>query len=379
MPTTCDRRRRPKRATCGRCMPRTGPPGTRPPSDTRLAERGDRAHPRRRDQPVRRRGGADRRPARSMRPRDPPPMRRRSRHALALEPGRRRGRGHRLQSPDARSRTTPDRGDRRAGALDPGRRARRARTSSTGPATSSTPAAARCSGSRTSMPGPRWSRACSRPRGDSSSSRAIRRSGSSMSMTEGRWVATDYDYFGGPEASKGWAPEYIDHLSIDDADQHWKYARAWTLGEVITALLGAGLRLERVAEHPVDWWGGHADVRARGPWARPALVLDRRQGARRAGDQKNVVHHGSSIVRSSRSASMRAPGRCSSSPTRRRRRAGASRRDRPRRARRRRWSGRATVVVGAVGTVRTDVEADPEAPPTASASMTSRTTLPSPT
>jgi SAM-dependent methyltransferase len=78
---------------------------------------------------------------------------------------------------------------------------------------------------------------------------------------EGRWVATDYDYFGGAEASKGWAPEYIDGLSIGDADQSWKFARAWTLGEVITSLLQAGLRLERVAEHPIDWWGGHADVR----------------------------------------------------------------------------------------------------------------------
>jgi SAM-dependent methyltransferase len=79
--------------------------------------------------------------------------------------------------------------------------------------------------------------------------------------TDGRWVATDYDYFGGAEASKGWAPEYIDRLSIADGDQAWKFARAWTLGEVITALLGAGLRLERVTEHPIDWWGGHADVR----------------------------------------------------------------------------------------------------------------------
>ena len=78
---------------------------------------------------------------------------------------------------------------------------------------------------------------------------------------DGHWIATDYDYFGGPEASKGWAPEYIDRLSLDEADQSWKFARSWTLGEVITALLGAGLRLERVTEHPVDWWGGHADVR----------------------------------------------------------------------------------------------------------------------
>jgi SAM-dependent methyltransferase len=77
----------------------------------------------------------------------------------------------------------------------------------------------------------------------------------------GSWIVTDYDYFGGPEASKGWAPEYIDHLSIPDDDQHWKFARAWTLGEVVTALLRSGLHVEEVAEHPVDWWGGHADVR----------------------------------------------------------------------------------------------------------------------
>ncbi len=79
---------------------------------------------------------------------------------------------------------------------------------------------------------------------------------------DGHWIATDYDYFSGPEASKGWAPEYIDRLAIIEGDQSWKFARSWTLGEVITALLGAGLRLERVTEHPVDWWGGHADVRA---------------------------------------------------------------------------------------------------------------------
>jgi SAM-dependent methyltransferase len=78
---------------------------------------------------------------------------------------------------------------------------------------------------------------------------------------DGHWVATDYDYFGGPEASKGWAPEYIDRLSIDDADQSWKFARAWTLGEIVTALLQTDLQLEAVTEYPIDWWGGHDDVR----------------------------------------------------------------------------------------------------------------------
>jgi hypothetical protein len=97
---------------------------------------------------------------------------------------------------------------------------------------------------------------------------------------DGGWVATDYDYFAGPEASKGWAPEYIDHLSIDDDDQSWKFARAWTLGEIVTAILGSGLTVERVAEHPTDWWGGHADVRPdeRGRIPLSFSVLARRTG-----------------------------------------------------------------------------------------------------
>jgi SAM-dependent methyltransferase len=77
----------------------------------------------------------------------------------------------------------------------------------------------------------------------------------------GGWLLTDYDYFAGTEASRGWAPAYIERLSIPDGEQHWKYARAWTLGEVVTALLGSGLQVRSVAEHPVDWWGGHRDVR----------------------------------------------------------------------------------------------------------------------
>jgi SAM-dependent methyltransferase len=78
---------------------------------------------------------------------------------------------------------------------------------------------------------------------------------------DGRWIATDYDYFAGVEASQGWAPEYIDRLSVPDASQSWKFARAWTLGEIVTALAGAGLRIERLVEYPVDWWAGHRDLR----------------------------------------------------------------------------------------------------------------------
>ncbi len=96
---------------------------------------------------------------------------------------------------------------------------------------------------------------------------------------DGHWIATDYDYFAGPEASKGWAPEYIDRLSIPEPDQAWKFARSWTLGEVLTALVGAGLRLERIAEHPTDWWGGHDDIR---PEERGRIPLSYSVVARRA-------------------------------------------------------------------------------------------------
>jgi len=97
---------------------------------------------------------------------------------------------------------------------------------------------------------------------------------------DGHWIATGYDYFGGAEASRGWAPEYIDRLSIPDAEQSWKFARAWTIGEVVTALVGAGLRLEQLTEHPVDWWGGHGDVR---PEERGRVPLSFSVVARRAG------------------------------------------------------------------------------------------------
>jgi SAM-dependent methyltransferase len=95
---------------------------------------------------------------------------------------------------------------------------------------------------------------------------------------DGHWIVNDYDYFGGAEASRGWAPEYIDALSIPDERQSWKFARAWTLGEVVTALARADLVLDEVAEHPTDWWGGHADA---GPEALGRIPLSFSVVARR--------------------------------------------------------------------------------------------------
>ena len=111
-------------------------------------------------------------------------------------------------------------------------------------------------------------------------SRAIPRSGCSTWMRTAAGSRRTTTTSPGPEASKGWAPEYIDRLSIEDDDQAWKFARAWTLGEIVTAILGSGLRVERLAEHPTDWWGGHADVRAdeRGRIPLSFSVLARRDG-----------------------------------------------------------------------------------------------------
>ena len=91
----------------------------------------------------------------------------------------------------------------------------------------------------------------------------------------GGWTLTDYDYFGGPEASRGWAPEYIDRLSIPEDEQHWKFARAWTLGEIVTALLGAGLRLERVDRAPGGLVGRPPRRATRRARSRAAVVLRR--------------------------------------------------------------------------------------------------------
>lgn len=51
--------------------------------------------------------------------------------------------------------------------------------------------------------------------------------------------------------SKGFANEYIDGTHLPDQPAS-KFSRLWTIGEVVTALAEAGLRLELLAEHPDD-------------------------------------------------------------------------------------------------------------------------------
>jgi SAM-dependent methyltransferase len=63
------------------------------------------------------------------------------------------------------------------------------------------------------------------------------------------------DYFSETVCEEqGWSPQYIGSLSVGAAQLARKYERQWTLGQVMNALLAAGLQLERFEEHPEQYW-----------------------------------------------------------------------------------------------------------------------------
>ena len=186
----------------------------------------------------------------------------RPRHAVALEPGRRRGRRRRLQPADARPRRAPRRGDRCTGPLDPGRRARHA-------ARARRQRRPRLHGSRLAHLARRPRRLGGRDRAAAVARRPVRPvrgAPRGVAVRRRRRRPLDRHRLRLLRRDRGveglGARVHRPAVARRSRDQSWKFARAWTLGEVITALLGADLRLEQVAEHPIDWWGGHADVRA---------------------------------------------------------------------------------------------------------------------
>jgi SAM-dependent methyltransferase len=64
------------------------------------------------------------------------------------------------------------------------------------------------------------------------------------------------DYFTETIAVKqGWAPQYIppEILPSQEAQAH-NYERQWILGQIMNALVDAGLLLERFEEHPDQYW-----------------------------------------------------------------------------------------------------------------------------
>ena len=66
------------------------------------------------------------------------------------------------------------------------------------------------------------------------------------------------DYFSTSiDVGQGWPSQYIpEHDLAPQAEQSHKHERQWTLGQIMNALVQAGLSLERFEEHPDQYWDG---------------------------------------------------------------------------------------------------------------------------
>lgn len=93
-------------------------------------------------------------------------------------------------------------------------------------------------------------------------------------------VGNGTPYFGHAESSQGWPGAYIGALDAPDAELGRKYERLWTIAEVFNALTGAGLVVERMGEHPEEYWPILANLR---PELRGTLPLTFSIMARRPG------------------------------------------------------------------------------------------------
>lgn len=71
--------------------------------------------------------------------------------------------------------------------------------------------------------------------------------------------AADYrpvaiDYFRHSESVRGWPESYLGNAGRDASEMALKYERVWTLSDVVNAVVGAGLRVEYLGEHPESYW-----------------------------------------------------------------------------------------------------------------------------
>lgn len=66
--------------------------------------------------------------------------------------------------------------------------------------------------------------------------------------------ASGISYFGHAETNRGWSDEYIGDLGKPEAEHAIKHERLWTLADVFQALVGAGLSVEYLGEHPEEYW-----------------------------------------------------------------------------------------------------------------------------
>ena len=63
-----------------------------------------------------------------------------------------------------------------------------------------------------------------------------------------------------PLADSGWPSTYIGDLGKPKDEHAVKYERQWTLGEIVNAVIDAGLILERLEEHPDSYWNSHPNM-----------------------------------------------------------------------------------------------------------------------
>jgi SAM-dependent methyltransferase len=69
------------------------------------------------------------------------------------------------------------------------------------------------------------------------------------------------DYFSEQVFSeKGWPETYIGDLGKPESEHAVKHERQWKLGDIINALVGAGLILRKFEEHPDSFWAANANM-----------------------------------------------------------------------------------------------------------------------
>jgi SAM-dependent methyltransferase len=85
-------------------------------------------------------------------------------------------------------------------------------------------------------------------------------------------VIDDYFRSGSPVESYGWT-----HFEGGEQAHEVRYQFAWTLGDIVTAIAGAGMKIERLTEYPTDadWRFGDAFSRAQYLPGRILLVARR--------------------------------------------------------------------------------------------------------
>ena len=157
---------------------------------------------------------------------------------------------------------------RRGRRLRPGRRLRRAPTcSAPAGSTWSTPASARCAGCRTSAAGPGWSPACCVPAGGCSSARGTRCCGRSTRPRDGRPAGGRAPVLRAGRAGRLGRGRHLRRAPRSTFTHNITHEWNHGLGEIVTALLDAGMRLtmlRRARQRPV----GRA-ARSAGPRTRP--------------------------------------------------------------------------------------------------------------